>query len=128
MKISQAEHLPLVAAFLERMGLASAVNAVVPTEMEVDVGTVVSFMVLDTLYMAPFFDPALQRPQLSAPELSRVSAIQSIKQRLRGRVRVFSEPVEDFRPYFPERVFARTPVPGRFLAFAMCWTHLTGLP
>ena len=49
MKIGQAEHLPLVAAFLRRIGLADAVNACVPTEMAVDVGTVVSFMVLDTL-------------------------------------------------------------------------------
>jgi len=49
MNISQAGHLPVVAAFLERMGLADAVNAAAPTEMVVDVGTVVQFMVLDTL-------------------------------------------------------------------------------
>jgi transposase len=49
MKISQAEHLPLVAAFLERMGLAGVVNAAVPTEMAVDLGSVVKLMVLDTL-------------------------------------------------------------------------------
>jgi len=30
MRVSQAEHLPLVAAFLERMGLAAVVNAAVP--------------------------------------------------------------------------------------------------
>lgn len=42
-------HIPLVAAFLERIGLASVVNAAAPTEMVVDVGTVVQFMVLDTL-------------------------------------------------------------------------------
>lgn len=49
MKISQAEHLPLVAAFLERMGLAARVNAAVPCEMAVDLGSVVKLMVLDTL-------------------------------------------------------------------------------
>jgi len=49
MKISQAEHLPLVAAFLERMGLAAVVNAAAPTEMAVDLGGVVKLMVLDTL-------------------------------------------------------------------------------
>lgn len=49
MRISQAEHLPLVAAFLARMGLAAAVNAAVPTEMAVDLGSVVTLMVLDTL-------------------------------------------------------------------------------
>lgn len=49
MQISQAEHLPLVAAFLDRMGLAAVVNAAVPSEMAVDLGSVVKLMVLDTL-------------------------------------------------------------------------------
>jgi len=49
MNISQAGHLPLVAEFCRRIGLADAVNAAVPTEMAVDVGIVVQFMVLDTL-------------------------------------------------------------------------------
>ena len=49
MQITQAEHLPLVAAFLERMGVAAVVNAAVPTEMAVDLGSVVKLMVLDTL-------------------------------------------------------------------------------
>ena len=49
MRVSQAQHLPLVAAFLERMGLAAVVNAAVPTEMAVDLGSVVKLMVLDTL-------------------------------------------------------------------------------
>jgi hypothetical protein len=49
MQVSQAEHLPLVAAFLERMGLAAVVNAAVPTEMTVDLGSVVKLMILDTL-------------------------------------------------------------------------------
>ena len=46
MQVSQAQHLPLVAAFLERMGLAAVVNAAVPTEMAVDLGSVVKLMVL----------------------------------------------------------------------------------
>lgn len=49
MKISQADHLPLVAAFLGRMGVAATVNAAVPTEMVVEPGAVVKLMVLDTL-------------------------------------------------------------------------------
>ncbi len=49
MRISQAEHLPLVAAFLARMGVAAVVNAAAPTEMAVDLGSVVKLMVLDTL-------------------------------------------------------------------------------
>ncbi len=49
MNISQAGHLPVVAGFCRRIGLVDAVNKAVPTEMAVDVGTVVQFMVLDTL-------------------------------------------------------------------------------
>lgn len=49
MKISQTDHLPLVAAFLDRMGVSDVVNMAVPTEMAVDLGTVVKLMVLDTL-------------------------------------------------------------------------------
>ena len=49
MNISQSGHLPVVAEFCRRIGLADTVNNAVPTEMAVDVGTVVQFMVLDTL-------------------------------------------------------------------------------
>jgi len=41
MNISQAGHLPVVAAFCRRIGLADVINNAVPTEMAVDVGTVV---------------------------------------------------------------------------------------
>jgi len=40
MNFSQAVHLPVVAAFCRRIGLVDAVNAAVPTELAVDVGTV----------------------------------------------------------------------------------------
>jgi len=49
MKISQADHLPIVAAFLDRMGVSATVNSAVPTEMAVDLGNLVKLMVLDTL-------------------------------------------------------------------------------
>jgi transposase len=49
MKISHTGHLPLLAAFVEKMGISRTVNTAVPTEMSVDVGTVVKLMVLDTL-------------------------------------------------------------------------------
>jgi transposase len=49
MKISQADHLPVAAAFLDRMGVAATVNAAVPTEMAVDLGSIIKLMVLDTL-------------------------------------------------------------------------------
>ena len=38
-----------MAAFLEHMGLAAVINAAAPTEMAVDLGSVVKLMVLDTL-------------------------------------------------------------------------------
>jgi len=46
---SQAGYLPVVAEFCRKIGLAHTINNAVPTEMAVDVGTVVQFMVLDTL-------------------------------------------------------------------------------
>jgi len=49
MHMSQAEHLPIVAQFCEKIGLADTLNTAVPTDMAVDVGTVVQLMVLDTL-------------------------------------------------------------------------------
>lgn len=49
MKITSADHLPLVAAFLDRMGVEKVVNVAVTSEMAVDLGTVVKLMVLDTL-------------------------------------------------------------------------------
>ena len=49
MKISSADHLPLVAAFLDRIGVEKVVNAAVASEMAVDPGTMVKLMVLDTL-------------------------------------------------------------------------------
>ena len=49
MNFSQAGYLPVVAEFCRKIGLADTINSAVPTEMVVDVGTVVQFMVLDTL-------------------------------------------------------------------------------
>lgn len=49
MSTHQAGHLPAVAAFLKRIGLADVVNRAVPSQMAVDIGTYVSLMVLDTL-------------------------------------------------------------------------------
>lgn len=49
MNFSHVGYMPVIAAFCRRIGLADTVNNAVPTEMAVDVGTVVQFMVLDTL-------------------------------------------------------------------------------
>ncbi len=43
------DHLPIVRAYADKMGLVEVVNQLVPTEMEVDPGTVVLGLVLDTL-------------------------------------------------------------------------------
>jgi transposase len=42
-------HLPIVRAYADKMGLVEVVNQLVPSEMEVDPGTVVLGLVLDTL-------------------------------------------------------------------------------
>jgi Domain of unknown function (DUF4277) len=41
-------HLPIVRAYADKMGLVEVVNQLVPSEMEVDPGTVVLGLVLDT--------------------------------------------------------------------------------
>jgi transposase len=49
MQITRTDHLPIVSAFCRRMDLIGAVNRVVPSNMEVDVGTIIQGMVLDML-------------------------------------------------------------------------------
>lgn len=45
----QVQHLPIVKAYADKIGLVEAVNELVPTDMEVDPGTIVLGMILDTL-------------------------------------------------------------------------------
>jgi hypothetical protein len=42
-------HLPIIKAYADQLGLVSLINHYVPTEMNVDAGTVVLGLVLDTL-------------------------------------------------------------------------------
>lgn len=49
MQVTRADHLPVIAAFCRRVNLIEIINRVVPTEMEVGVGTIIQGMVLDTL-------------------------------------------------------------------------------
>jgi len=49
MKVTRIDHLSIVAAFCRRIGLMETINRIVPTQMDVDVGTIVQAMVLDTL-------------------------------------------------------------------------------
>jgi transposase len=45
----QVQHLPIVKAYADKIGLVDAINAVVSTEMAIDPGTIVLGMILDTL-------------------------------------------------------------------------------
>jgi hypothetical protein len=45
----QVQHLPIVKAYADKIGLVEVINQVVPTEMAVDPGTIVLGMILDTL-------------------------------------------------------------------------------
>jgi hypothetical protein len=48
-EVYPVHHLPLITAYADQLGLVSLINHSVPTEMEVDAGTVVLALVLDTL-------------------------------------------------------------------------------
>jgi transposase len=43
------QHLPIIKAYADQLGLVSLINHYIPTEMDVDAGTVVLGLVLDTL-------------------------------------------------------------------------------
>lgn len=43
------QHLPIVKAYADKIGLVETINAMVPTEMAIDPGTIVLGMILDTL-------------------------------------------------------------------------------
>jgi len=49
MDVRRVDHLPIVSGYCKKLGLVDTINDLVPTEMEVGVGTVVQGMVLDTL-------------------------------------------------------------------------------
>jgi hypothetical protein len=42
-------HLPIIKAYADRIGLVPIINRLVPSEMEIDPGTIFLGMVLDTL-------------------------------------------------------------------------------
>ena len=48
-EVYPVHHLPMIKAYADQLGLVSLINHDVPTEMEVDAGTVVLGLVLDTL-------------------------------------------------------------------------------
>jgi|SRR5215510_367242 len=48
-EVYPVHHLPMIKAYADQLGLVSLINHYVPTEMDVDAGTVVLGLVLDTL-------------------------------------------------------------------------------
>jgi transposase len=48
-EVYPVQHLPIIKAYADQLGLVSLINHYVPTEMDVDAGTIVLGLVLDTL-------------------------------------------------------------------------------
>src|SRR5262249_7153304 len=98
----QVQHLPIVKAYADKIGLVEAINAVVPTEMGVDPGTIVLGMILDTfsgrspLYrLEEFFahqDTALLLGQAVAPEAFNDDTVGRVLERLYdvGTMKIFT--------------------------------------
>ena len=98
----QVQHLPIVKAYADKIGLVEVIHAVVPTEMEVDPGTIVLGMILDTfsgrspLYrLEEFFthqDTALLLGKAVPPEAFQDDTVGRILERLyaTGTMKVFT--------------------------------------
>src|SRR5215831_15835592 len=98
----QVQHLPLVKAYADKIGLVEVINQVVPTEMEVDPGTIVLGMILDTLSgrsplyrLEEFFthqDTALLLGKAIAPEVFNDDTVGRILERLYdvGTMKIFT--------------------------------------
>ncbi len=98
----QVQHLPLVKAYADKIGLVEVINQVVPTEMDVDPGTIVLGMILDTLSgrsplyrLEEFFthqDTALLLGKAVAPEVCNDDTVGRILERLYdvGTMKIFT--------------------------------------
>ena len=98
----QVQHLPIVKAYADKIGLVDAINKVVPTEMGVDPGTIVLGMILDTLSgrsplyrLEEFFthqDTALLLGKAVAPEAFNDDTVGRILERLYdvGTMKIFT--------------------------------------
>src|SRR5215472_3507168 len=96
------QHLPIVKAYADKIGLVEAINAVVPTEMGVDPGTIVLGMILDTLSgrsplyrLEEFFahqDTVLLLGRMVAPEAFNDDTVGRILERLYdvGTMKIFT--------------------------------------
>jgi transposase len=98
----QVHHLPIVKVYADKIGLVEAINAVVPTEMTIDAGTIVLGMILDTLSgrsplyrLEAFFthqDTALLLGKAVAPEVFQDDTVGRVLDRLydTGTMKVFT--------------------------------------
>jgi transposase len=98
----QVQHLPIVKAYADKIGLVEVINQVVPTEMDVDPGTIVLGMILDTLSgrsplyrLEEFFthqDTALLLGQAVAPEVFNDDTVGRVLERLYdvGTMQIFT--------------------------------------
>jgi len=98
----QVQHLPIVKAYADKIGLVEAINQLVPTEMAIDPGTIVLGMILDTLSgrsplyrLEEFFaqqDTALLLGKTVAPEAFQDDTVGRVLDRLydTGTMKVFT--------------------------------------
>jgi hypothetical protein len=98
----QVQHLPIVKAYADKIGLVEVINQLVPTEMAVDPGTMVLGMILDTLSgrsplyrLEEFFadqDTALLLGQAIAPDAFTDDTVGRVLERLSdtGTMKVFT--------------------------------------
>ena len=98
----QVQHLPIVKAYADKIGLVETINAMVPTEMAIDPGTIVLGMILDTLRgrsplyrLEEFFthqDTALLLGKAVAPEAFQDDTVGRVLERLYdvGTMKIFT--------------------------------------
>ena len=96
------QHLPIVKAYADKIGLVEVINQLVPTEMGIDPGTIVLGMILDTLSgrsplyrLEEFFthqDTALLLGKAVAPEAFNDDTVGRVLERLYdvGTMKIFT--------------------------------------
>jgi transposase len=98
----QVQHLPIVKAYADKIGVVEVINQLVPTEMDIDPGTIVLGMILDTLSgrsplyrLEEFFahqDTALLLGQALAPDAFNDDTVGRVLERLYdvGTMKIFT--------------------------------------
>jgi transposase len=101
-EVYPVQHLPIVKAYADKIGLVETINQLVPTEMAIDPGTIVLGMILDTLSgrsplyrLEEFFthqDTALRLGTAIPPEAFQDDTVGRVLERLyaTGTMKVFT--------------------------------------